>query len=214
MCVLSQGKFCGRAPSFVVDILWDHLVLLQQDVDRDAAALKIIPSNLCKTLTDPVSMPRLPPSPPGAQQPQYHQSPQKTYLTLSPQRHTPYSAPTSPLSYTSLDYRQATSPLLVKTEFKQEFKAEYRVPHLCGSEQPLPPVQLVPGLPEATLLALPVLCITRHCSPLSLCIISTQLTPHFRLARPRLSAHCGPRGSGLCRVFASSCPVQRPDLTR
>ena len=71
----------------MVDILWDHLVLLQQDVDRDAAALKIVPSNLCKTLTDPVSMPRLPPSPPGAQQPQYHQSPQKTYLTLSPQRH-------------------------------------------------------------------------------------------------------------------------------
>ena len=71
----------------MVDILWDHLVLLQQDVDRDAAALKIVPSNLCKTLTEPVSMPRLPPSPPGAQQPQYHQSPQKTYLTLSPQRH-------------------------------------------------------------------------------------------------------------------------------
>ena len=46
----------------MVDILWDHLVLLQQDVDRDAAALKIVPSNLCKTLTDPVSMPRLPPS--------------------------------------------------------------------------------------------------------------------------------------------------------
>ena len=66
-------------------------------------------------------MPRLPPSPPGAQQPQYHQSPQKTYLTLSPQRHTPYSAPTSPLLYTSLDYRQATPPLLVKTEFKQEY---------------------------------------------------------------------------------------------
>ena len=141
----------------MVDILWDHLVLLQQDVDRDAAALKIVPSNLCKTLTDPVSMPRLPPSPPGTQQPQYHQSPQKTYLTLSPQRHTPYSAPTSPLLYTSLDYRQATPPLLVKTEFKQEFKAEYRVPHLFGSEQPLPPVQLVPGLQEATLLALPLI---------------------------------------------------------
>ena len=88
----------------MVDILWDHLVLLQQDVDRDAAALKIVPSNLCKTLTDPVSMPRLPPSPPGAQQSLYHQS---------------------PLSYTSLDHRQATPPLPVKTEFMQEFKAEY-----------------------------------------------------------------------------------------
>ena len=80
MCALSREEFCGRAPSFVGDILWEHLVLLQQDVDRDAAALKNAPSNLSETSTDPVSMPRLPPSPPGAQQPQYHQSPQKTYL--------------------------------------------------------------------------------------------------------------------------------------
>ena len=37
----------------------------------------------------------------------------------------PYSAPTPPLSYTSLDHRQPTPPLPVKTEFKQEFKTEY-----------------------------------------------------------------------------------------
>ena len=128
MCALSREEFCGRAPSFVGDILWEHLVLLQQDVDRDAAALKNAPSNLSETSTEPVSMPRLPPSPPGAQQPLYHQSPQKTYHTLSPQRHAPYSAPTPPLSYTSLDHRQATPPLPVKTEFKQEFKTEYPAP--------------------------------------------------------------------------------------
>ena len=125
MCALSREEFCGRAPSFVGDILWEHLVLLQQDVDRDAAALKNAPSNLSETSTEPVSMPRLPPSPPGAQQPLYHQSPQKTYHTLSPQRHAPYSAPTPPLSYTSLDHRQATPPLTapVKTEFKTEYPA-------------------------------------------------------------------------------------------
>ena len=43
MCALSREEFCGRTPSFVGDILWEHLVLLQQDVDRDAAALKNSP---------------------------------------------------------------------------------------------------------------------------------------------------------------------------
>ena len=125
MCALSREEFCRRAPSFVGDILWEHLVLLQQDVDREAAALKNAPSNLSETSTEPVSMPRLPPSPPGAQQPHYQPSPQKTYHSLSPQRHAHYSAPTPPLSYTSLDHRQATPPLTapVKTEFKTEYPA-------------------------------------------------------------------------------------------
>ena len=148
MCALSREEFCGRAPSFVGDILWEHLVLLQQDVDRDAAALKNAPSNLSETSTDPVSIPRLPPSPPGAQQPQYHQSPQKTYHTLSPQRHAPY--------------------------------------------QPYP-----------------------YCSPLSLSLISTQLTPHFRLARPPpLCSLWTPRLRFQQGAGPPPCPVQRPDLTR
>ena len=50
---LSIEGFCGRAPSFVADILWEHLVLLQKDVERDAAALKNVLSNLSETLTDP-----------------------------------------------------------------------------------------------------------------------------------------------------------------
>ena len=48
---LSIEGFCGRAPSFVADILWEHLVLLQKDVD--AAALKNVLSNLSETLTEP-----------------------------------------------------------------------------------------------------------------------------------------------------------------
>ena len=90
MCALSREEFCGRAPSFVGDILWEHLVLLQQDVDRDAAALKNAPSNLSETSTEPVSMPRLPPSPPGAQQPQYHH---RRLTSPSPPRDTPPTLP-------------------------------------------------------------------------------------------------------------------------
>ena len=86
MCGLSKEEFCARAPVFVGDILWEHLVLLQQDVDREKAALKNAPSNLSETSTDPVS---LPPSPPSSQHYPVSHSPQKTYHTLSPSRHTP-----------------------------------------------------------------------------------------------------------------------------
>ena len=118
MCGLSKEEFCTRAPVFVGDILWEHLVLLQQDVDREKAALKNAPSNLSETSTDPVS---LPPSPPTSQTMLYQcQSPQKTYHTLSPQRH--YAAPTPPLTYTNLDtsaMRPATNtpPVTIKSEY-------------------------------------------------------------------------------------------------
>ena len=50
ICALSREEFCGRAHSFVADILWEHLVLLQQEVDRDVAALKNVLSNLSERL--------------------------------------------------------------------------------------------------------------------------------------------------------------------
>jgi len=118
MCGLSKEEFCARAPVFVGDILWEHLVLLQQDVDREKAALKNAPSNLSETSTDPVS---LPPSPPSSQHYPVSHSPQKTYHTLSPSRHTPYTAPTPPLTYTNLDSSslkpQTTPPLSIKSEY-------------------------------------------------------------------------------------------------
>ena len=110
MCGLSKEEFCSRAPVFVGDILWEHLVLLQQDVDREKAALKNAPSNLSETSTDPVS---LPPSP--QMYPVSSQSPQKTYHTLSPHRHTPYPAPNP--TYTNLAPRQPSPPLNIKTEY-------------------------------------------------------------------------------------------------
>ena len=55
MCPLSKEEFCARAPVFVGDILWEHLVLLQKDVDRKSAALKNAPSNLSETSTEPTA---------------------------------------------------------------------------------------------------------------------------------------------------------------
>ena len=95
MCGLSKEEFCTRAPVFVGDILWEHLVLLQQDVDREKAALKNAPSNLSETSTDPVTS----------------ASPQKTYHTLSTSL-----SPRHYQTYTSLESR-TSPPLSIKSEY-------------------------------------------------------------------------------------------------
>ena len=96
MCSLTKEEFCTRAPVFVGDILWEHLVLLQQDVDREKAALKNAPSNLSETSTEPVSLPSSSPhqlysqpAPPAAA------SPHKTYHTLASYQQ-PASSPPLP----------------------------------------------------------------------------------------------------------------------
>lgn len=136
MCELSKEEFCSKAPVFVGDILWEHLVLLQQDVDREKLELKNVPLNLSETSTDPVS---LPPSPPQTYQPlspkkPYHaSSPQKSYHAPSPQRsyhapspHPSYHAPSPPLTYTNLDsgHARQPSPTPIKSEYVT-LKTEY-----------------------------------------------------------------------------------------
>jgi len=49
MCGLKKEDFCNRAPHFVGDILWEHLQLLQQDVEKEKSALQNAPSNLSET---------------------------------------------------------------------------------------------------------------------------------------------------------------------
>ena len=74
MCELSKEEFCSRAPVFVGDILWEHLVLLQADCDREKAALKNAPQKLSEASTElPVSV-----SPPR----QYRAPTPPTYTTL------------------------------------------------------------------------------------------------------------------------------------
>jgi len=135
MCELSKEEFCSKAPVFVGDILWEHLVLLQQDVDSEKLELKNVPLNLSETSAEPVSMP---PSPPQAYQhnspkKSYHpHSPQRSYHAPSPQRsyhapspHQSYHAPSPPLTYTNLDSSHAAIPTQHRQPSPVPIKCEY-----------------------------------------------------------------------------------------
>jgi len=132
MCALTKEEFCRKAPMFVGDILWEHLVLLQADVDREAMALRNTPSKLSETCTDPSGCSR----PPSHSPPMERQSPYPTSHSPYPSSHSPYPTSHSPYpsqasphhypgaaspqkTYTSLDAPRLASPPL-----KQEFKAE------------------------------------------------------------------------------------------
>ena len=78
MCALTKDDFCGKAPVFVGDILWEHLQLLQQECDKDqpaaAPALKYAAPRLSETT------PQLPVSPPRSARP--FSPPPRTYTNL------------------------------------------------------------------------------------------------------------------------------------
>ena len=79
MCGLSKDDFCARAPVFVGDILWEHLQLLQQECDKDKAALKNAPPKLSEISTAANMTGSSPPR-------MYNASPVPTYTTLEPSR--------------------------------------------------------------------------------------------------------------------------------
>merc|ERR1719340_493089 len=84
---------------FVGDILWEHLVLLQQDVDREKVALRNTPSKLSETCTDPSGI-----RPSSRSSPTERASPYPT-------SHSPYPSSQSPQkTYTSLDAPRLPSP--------------------------------------------------------------------------------------------------------
>ncbi|XP_013772271.1 protein C-ets-2-like isoform X2 [Limulus polyphemus] len=53
MCELGKESFLARAPPFMGDILWEHLDLLQKDVDKERASLENVPSNLYESVCMP-----------------------------------------------------------------------------------------------------------------------------------------------------------------
>ena len=139
MCSLSKEDFCRKAPMFVGDILWEHLVLLQQDVDREKLALRNTPSKLSETCTDPSSLrPRsqTPPLERKSPYPTSHSPYPSSHSPYPPTSHSPYPTSHSPYpptshspyptshspqkTYTSLDAPKQISPPL-----KHEFKSEY-----------------------------------------------------------------------------------------
>ncbi|XP_063235380.1 ETS-like protein pointed isoform X3 [Bacillus rossius redtenbacheri] len=55
ICAMGKEAFLTRAPPFMGDILWEHLEILQKDVEKERAALENMPPNLY----DAVSVPDL-----------------------------------------------------------------------------------------------------------------------------------------------------------
>ncbi|XP_050035960.1 protein C-ets-1-like isoform X2 [Dermacentor andersoni] len=53
MCALGKESFLTRFPPFMGDILWEHLDILQKDVEKECASLENVPSNLYESVCVP-----------------------------------------------------------------------------------------------------------------------------------------------------------------
>ncbi|XP_029841949.1 protein c-ets-1-A isoform X1 [Ixodes scapularis] len=53
MCALGKEAFLTRAPPFMGDILWEHLDILQKEVEKERASLENVPSNLYESVCVP-----------------------------------------------------------------------------------------------------------------------------------------------------------------
>ncbi|CAG9813547.1 unnamed protein product [Phaedon cochleariae] len=56
MCGMGKEAFSARAPAFVGDILWEHLELLQKDVEKERALCNSIVNT---NLYDPICVPEM-----------------------------------------------------------------------------------------------------------------------------------------------------------
>ncbi|UYV81841.1 ETS1 [Cordylochernes scorpioides] len=50
MCALTRDAFLARAPPFMGDILWEHLDILQKDMEKEQASLQNVPANLYESV--------------------------------------------------------------------------------------------------------------------------------------------------------------------
>uniref|UniRef100_A0ABD2X3R2 PNT domain-containing protein n=1 Tax=Trichogramma kaykai TaxID=54128 RepID=A0ABD2X3R2_9HYME len=53
ICNMGRESFLAHAPVFMGDILWEHLEILQKDVDNEKASLENMPSNLYESVCMP-----------------------------------------------------------------------------------------------------------------------------------------------------------------
>ncbi|XP_011498889.1 PREDICTED: ETS-like protein pointed, isoform P2/D [Ceratosolen solmsi marchali] len=53
ICAMGKESFLARAPVFMGDILWEHLEILQKDVDLEKASLENMPANLYESVCVP-----------------------------------------------------------------------------------------------------------------------------------------------------------------
>ncbi|XP_046477884.1 protein C-ets-1 isoform X1 [Neodiprion pinetum] len=53
ICAMGKESFLARAPAFMGDILWEHLEILQREVDTEKASLENVPANLYESVCVP-----------------------------------------------------------------------------------------------------------------------------------------------------------------
>ncbi|XP_021923093.1 transforming protein p68/c-ets-1 isoform X1 [Zootermopsis nevadensis] len=53
ICAMGKEAFLARAPPFMGDILWEHLEILQKDVEKERSALENVPPNLYESVCVP-----------------------------------------------------------------------------------------------------------------------------------------------------------------
>ncbi|XP_048515594.1 protein C-ets-1 isoform X2 [Athalia rosae] len=53
ICAMGKESFIARAPAFMGDILWEHLEMLQKEVDTEKPSLENVPSNLYESVCVP-----------------------------------------------------------------------------------------------------------------------------------------------------------------
>ncbi|CAH2233705.1 jg20329 [Pararge aegeria aegeria] len=57
ICAMGREEFVARAPAFMGDILWEHLEILQKDVEKERSLLANVPPNMYESN---VCLPELP----------------------------------------------------------------------------------------------------------------------------------------------------------
>ncbi|GLV44651.1 pointed [Carabus blaptoides fortunei] len=50
ICAMGKDAFLARAPAFLGDILWEHLEILQKDVEKEHSVLENVPPNLYESM--------------------------------------------------------------------------------------------------------------------------------------------------------------------
>ncbi|KAL0269813.1 UNVERIFIED_CONTAM: hypothetical protein PYX00_007421 [Menopon gallinae] len=82
ICAMGKENFLARAPPFTGDILWEHLEILQKEVERDRDKTTIANSAVPGNLYEPVCVPDL-----NELLGSYHSSEEKSHRTPSAATH-------------------------------------------------------------------------------------------------------------------------------
>ncbi|CAH0756407.1 unnamed protein product [Diatraea saccharalis] len=108
ICAMGREEFVARAPAFMGDILWEHLEILQKDVEKERSLLANVPPNMYESN---VCLPELPDylPPPG----HHYNNNNNTggYTTGGPRDATPYYTEASAASTGAGAAPAAASPL-------------------------------------------------------------------------------------------------------